>query len=364
MIDTIILLLSSSDYNISHPERFIPSADWALNKSRSNIGIVSKQNPTAKELRSGNYKPRLTLSNRLNIHGRQEIMLKLEFSLPKLFFGNNLNELRLKDFAPLMEKLAAILQIMGVVTTTQALAQAPVAAIHYSKNIILTDGSTPHFFISKIKEANIKLSLDTNQTHYRNDGHSFRWHCKSYQVVFYDKIRELEKEGLSRQKLSKRFGKRKKLEILRIEAQLNKRQKIKQLFQTLGIKSDLTLKNIFKPATSKKVLLYYLDEIERRRPVLLDYKASDKALLAALFVHNPDMKQKQIFQVYGLKKALEVVNLRELRNMFGKQAERNWYRLMEDVQKVKLPTLQSPFGVVREQLVKFKVIKHQFFNQG
>ncbi len=46
---------------------------------------------------------------------------------------------------------------------------------------------------SKIKEANIKLSLDTNQTDYRNEGHSYKWHCNAYEVVFYDKIKDLEK---------------------------------------------------------------------------------------------------------------------------------------------------------------------------
>ena len=45
----------------------------------------------------------------------------------------------------------------------------------------------------KIKEANIKLLLDTNQTDYRNEGHSYKWHCNSYEVVFYDKIKDLEK---------------------------------------------------------------------------------------------------------------------------------------------------------------------------
>lgn len=108
-------------------------------------------------------------------------------------FGNNFDELRLKDFPAVSNKLLATLQTMGIATTAAALAKAPVTTIHYSKNIALTDGSTPHFFISKIKESNITFSLDVNQTDYRNDGHSFKWHCNSYEVVFYDKIHDLMK---------------------------------------------------------------------------------------------------------------------------------------------------------------------------
>ena len=37
------------------------------------------------------------------------------------------------------------------------------------------------------------MSLDVNQTDYRNEGHSYKWHCNSYEIVFYDKIKDLEK---------------------------------------------------------------------------------------------------------------------------------------------------------------------------
>lgn len=86
---------------------------------------------------------------------------------------------------------------MGVITTLESLQEAPVSAVHYSKNICLTDGSTPHYYINKIKEANIQVSLDTNQMDYRNEGHSYKWHANSYEVAFYDKIRALEKGQVS-----------------------------------------------------------------------------------------------------------------------------------------------------------------------
>lgn len=370
MIDTIVLALSKDMFTISEPDKFVPSARWALNENgRFFLGIQSKQNPTKKELLQGIYKPRLTLSHRINSLGKNEISLKVELSLPKLFWGNNFDELRYKDFAPLLQKLTTVLQQMGVMATPDILAQAPLSAIHYSKNIILTDGSIPYHFISKIKEANIKLSLDVNQTDYRNDGHSYKWHCNSYEVVFYDKIKDLEKAKQSSKRslekdsaiqlsLMDTFKNRKKLEVLRMEVRLNKRQKIKALLKTLDIKSDLSFKSLFKPAISRKILLHYIDEFESKRSSLLDYKpANDKALLAALIMNNPELSTTKILQMFGLKKALESVTIRELRGMFSQYNQRSWYRLMADVNKTRLPISKNIFGLIREHLVKFNAIK-------
>lgn len=195
---------------------------------------------------------------------------------------------------------------------------------------------------------------------------SYKWHCNSYEVVFYDKIKELEqtkcgakrtieKDGLLQLKLLDRLAHRHKLEILRMEVRLNKRQKIRQLCGKLSIKTDLTFKSLFKSAIAKKVLLHYLDEIESKRPAILDNKAkSDEALLAALCIHNPELGPKQVLQMLGLKRALEILTPRELRVLFAKFHKRSWYRLMADAKKVKLPIANSPFAIVREQIERFK----------
>lgn len=366
MIDTIALTLTSNLFKITQPEKFKPSAAWILADQSRASSTQSKQNPSKKELTQGVYKPRLTLSKRISHTGGREIMLKIELSLPKLMFGNNFDELRLKDFMPIVSELVDVLSAMGVIVDPLVLAQAPVAAIHYSKNIALTDGSTPHYFINKIKEANIKLSLDVNQTQYRNDGHSYRWHCNSYEVAFYDKIRELEiarqsskrsmeKDSALQLSMLNRFRERKMLEILRMEVRLNKRDKMKHLFKKMGIKNDLTFKSLFKPTIAKKVLLHYLDELESRRPLLLDYRpTSERALMADLIFNNPDLNAKQIFQLFGLRQALNYMTLRELRAMLSRGSKRGWYRLMGLVNKVKLPTAQDPFVGIRKSLVAFK----------
>ena len=164
MIDTIVLTLSKSMYYINDPDRFEPSARLILD-DKSSLGgrgyIPAKQNPTRTALKNGYYKPRLTLTNRFNHTGRREATLKVELSLPKLLFGNNFDELKDSDFEAVTALLKSRLKDMGVMVWEKFLLEAPVSAIHYSKNIPLTDGTTPHYLISKIKEAKIaKLSFN------------------------------------------------------------------------------------------------------------------------------------------------------------------------------------------------------------
>lgn len=370
MIDTIALLLNKDAFHISKPELFQPSAAWAFVPYATPY-TTSKQNPSKPELRKRIYKPRLTLSNRINHRGNREIILKIELSLPKLLFGNNFQELHYKDFKTLVNKLVATLDSMGISTTAQSLATAQITAIHYGKNIALTDGSTPYHYINKIKEANIKLTLDVNQTDYRNEGLCYRWHCNSYEVLFYDKIRELEYSNKrSKQTIEKDnelqvallplLRKRgKKFEVLRMEVRLTKRAKMKQLFAKLGIKTDLTFKKLFKPAISKKILLHYLDELESRRPLLLNYKPrNDQELLAQLVLNNRDLGPKQIFQLFGLKKAMDMIDIRDIRIMFAHCQPRSWYRLMADLNEAKLPEdIQNPLARLRVEIERFKEVQ-------
>ena len=239
------------------------------------------------------------------------------------------------------------------------IALADVSVVHYGKNIKLTDGSTPYHYIKKIQESCVPHSLDANRTDFRNDGHSFKWHCNSYEVVFYDKIKDLEKAKISNKRalekdnegqlhLLEKFTKRKKVEYLRMEVRLNKRAKMKQLFAKLGIKADLTFKKLFKPAISKAVLCHYINELEKRRSPLLDLKIiDDKALLADLIVNNPDMSPKQIMQVFGMKKALESYSMGELQRMLRKYEARKWISLFKIMKIIKLPAQSSIFRVLR-----------------
>ena len=362
MLDTIRLTLSKHMFWIMDKTYFQKETQNAL---RGYFTLV--QNPTKSELKNGIYKPRLTMTKRFNTTGRHEATLAIEFSAPKLLYGNNFDELTENDFTPVIELLQSKLKEMGVGVFTSILENAPVSVIHYSKNIPLTDGTTPHYLISKIKEANISLALDVNQTDYRNDGHSYKWHSNSYEVAFYDKLKDLEMAKRTEKravendndiqlKLFETFKARKIFEVMRIEVRLNKRQKMGQLFRTLGIQSELTLKNLFSPVLAQQVLLHYLDELEGKRLPMLDYPTV-KSYFVDLTVSNPSFKFKKKVFLCGLKHLLESMPARELRAMGNNESERGWYRMMAEAKDVSLPSTKSPFAVVRKHLMLFNPLK-------
>ena len=107
MIDTVVLLIPWEDFKIMDYGTFSPSARGMFEPpyyslSRGSFNCI--QYPTKSDLIEGNYKPRLTLSKRL-VCGGYSIALKIEFSAPKLLFGNNFEELKDNDFEAVVIKL-------------------------------------------------------------------------------------------------------------------------------------------------------------------------------------------------------------------------------------------------------------------
>lgn len=363
MLDTIKLTLDKSMIAFIEKDLFQKETQ---NASRGYFKLV--QNPTKTELKNGIYKPRLTLTNRFNTSGQRGLTLSIEFSVPKLLYGNNFDELTDNDFPAVVEKLEIVLKTMGIRVFHELLLSAPISAIHYSKNIPLTDGTTPHYLISKIKEANISLALDVNQTDYRNDGHSYKWHSNSYEIAFYDKIKDLEAAKKSDKRAIEEDNllqlhlfedlQKKRLEVFRMEVRLNSRQKMKQLFATVGIETNLTFHSLFSVSNSQKVLMHYISELEKQRPQILDYQAtSAKTLLADIIINNPKLGILKTLQLFGLKQAIDAITLRELRAMFGNYKDRSWYRLISEAKAIKLPSLKSPLGILQENLTQFEPLK-------
>src|SRR5262249_9425762 len=102
MLDTVVLTLDRRQFEVLQPERFSPSAKGLLVPpyyplgARGNFACV--QNPTKADLQGGRYLPRLTLAKR-KIPSGFALTLRIEFSAPKLVFGNNFDELESCDFA-------------------------------------------------------------------------------------------------------------------------------------------------------------------------------------------------------------------------------------------------------------------------
>lgn len=337
------------------------------NATRGYFTLV--QNSTKSELLNGIYKPKLTLTKRFNFSGRFEPTLSIEASLPKLVYKNNFDELIDADFKYVAETLQKRLKEMGISVFWEVLINAPISSVHFSKNIPLTDGTTPYHYIKKISEGNYKLSVHTDKANYRDDGQLFKLHVNSWELAFYDKLKELdlakksdkgseESDNAIQLGLFNKLTTLKPFEVFRMEARLNTRAKIKRVLKEIGTNDELTFKGLFSSKLSKAVLLYFLDYIEKTRPKLLDYKPREpKSLLPDIIINNPDFSPRKQVMLYGLKQAIDTYGMRELRNMFGKQKNREWYRFVDESKEINLPKTPDVFQILRKHLMLFEPLK-------
>ena len=375
MIDTIVLTLNQKMFTITDHDRFEPSTKGLFDGTYGLGGrgyIACKQNPTPSELKAGIYKPRLTLTKRLN-SGIYQTMMKIEFSAPKLLFNNNFDELEEGDFDSLITTIQQKLKEMGVLVFSSFLTNTPVSAIHYSKNIPLTDGSSPYMYLKEIQKANINLRLDFNQSDFRNEGHSLKFRTNSFEVAFYDKIKDLERAKISEKRAIEednfiqmglfdniqRYRRQKSFEVLRMEIRLNQKQKIRQVLKKIGLEVEPTFQNLFKKEIAKRVLLYHLNQIEDAYPKVLYFKPkSAKDFIAQFTIDNPQTKLKDPFTAFGFYKALEEIPTREIRELLKKYPKRAWYRFYEEINNFIYPKTSIPiFGTIRNSINEFKPLK-------
>ena len=232
---TIVLVLDQNHFEISKHDKFSPSTIGLFKPPFVRLGAHSHykcyQNPIKADFEAGNYKPRLTITKRMSGKGFP-ITLRVEFSIPKLLYGNNFAEVADDDFTGIIKKLRDKLEEMGVYATIFQLRRAEVSAIHYSKNIILEEFMTSSMIINELKKINLTKRLDLSNTDFRNEGNVLHYHANSYEVVFYDKMKDMQQSLTSEKRaienynafqldLFKSFASKKHLEVMRAKL-LNK----------------------------------------------------------------------------------------------------------------------------------------------
>lgn len=362
MLDTIAINLQRNEFTIRHPERFTPHAG-ALANPLFGGGIVKFiYNPTKKEKAQG-YLPRLTLFKKPYGPHSESVWLKIEFSAPKLIFGNNFEELRgIENFENVIAILLESLNRMGLETTCETLIKARVTAIHYSKNIMLDRDTPCHLLIQTLGKADMNGRLDISQSVFRNGGQMAKYHASTYEISLYDKVKDLEQV--------RKFGSRRgmetdydcqidlfkgqiKPEVLRFEVRLTSK-KLKSLLGTLGIKRDMTLKNLFCANLSRAVLLHYWDTITNGLYLMNIETKSCEKLTDKIRDKFPTKRPNSVLALMGFVIACQQMGGRGAKLML-RLNDSQFYRLKADAQKLeqdhKCPRFRA-LSIIRKQLVE------------
>ncbi len=340
MIDTIIISIPKSAVkNAIDPSNV--SLGWAQ-QAQTNYYSKFIKNPSKRDIESGFYFPRLTGINR-SINGVIDAFIKVEFSIPKLIYLNNLDEVSENDFDQIINTLKDRLLTMGIFVQEKYLRRAPVTAVHYSKNILLANGYTSQFVLSELNKIDVRKSFDLTKTRFMNDGESFCIYANSHSFVIYDKIADLKKylkksidkdQTKYQKSLFDSIDKKDLYEVLRLEIRISQKRKLNSLFKKLGLKENPTFEDAFKISISKTVVQYYWNTlINNNSGLLFGSFIGPKDILKQIFIANPKLKSKQAVYFAGLISMTKDGNgMRELRSILGKYSDdRTWYRTKEDI---------------------------------
>ena len=342
MIDTIAITFEKDQFEILEPDLFSPSArmmEAPPNRIGRNGCVRCFQNPSKEDLARGIYRPRFTLTKRIARGGYAEY-LRAEFSLPKLLFGNNFEEDGLENttghsafFAN--EALATGIKILPFQVTNSKL-----SAVHYSKNFVFTDYTTSSMVLRQLSKLNLNSRLDLNKTDYRNNGHALRYHANSYEIVFYDKIKDLMQSRISERRaiesdnsiqLDLLHHLPKPFEVLRMEARLNSRAKIKRLCHKLGIEPPLTFTDALNQKTSQTILLHFWNQIMSEAKWLQFEKQRPEELLQEIVKNNPNIRPSTALQMLGLITATDTIGIRGIKSILGKTAAATLKRMQSNM---------------------------------
>ena len=355
MIDTVTLRLDEVQFKIIDPSRFSPDATRLLDP-RTNLGQQGYLDSIQNHPLTG-Y-PKLKLRRRkLPVYGTR-LFLIIEFSAPKLLYGNNLFEVGDSVFSDLACLLSSILEDMSVYTSVENIVQAVVIKVHYSKNVILPDTAIPHTVIQLIKRSDFNARYKSMHTEYANGGDSLRYRTNEFEVILYDKKKELlsdhSTKGLEKFLLGD-------FEVLRIECRLNSRRKIEN---TLNLKStENTFRNIFEISQSKFVVNDTWQKLISSMHSLLSSEITLESELVSFLLSHPRTSVQTALASCMYDQLSAKVGLQELRNIVEKTRSRQAWYTLKSRQKYYHASNQYPKAInhISEALEQFSLINSNTF---
>ena len=271
MIDTIKIRLPLKDGPYKNDDEFYPTPLREIMYFSSQTHIATIFNPGKKLANNTKYTPTYIGEKILANNGLGAgYYLGVEVSLPKLMFGNNVEELSpgkdsLKSIVSALRK--AINRDVGLKYTEEEILSSGVAKLHIGKNFQFDDPGAPTVIVNAIRKSRADRICDNNETKYENNGYSFRFHTNKRETIYYDKKSDLlqslkspkraidntttddirEEDSPIHELLSDNFS-----GVLRLEVRLNDRKHIRKAFPPIS--DDLSFKNVFLNANIMQCL--------------------------------------------------------------------------------------------------------------
>lgn len=298
MIDTMRAVIPYNRISITNPKRF--GGELELQAFEGYTEKSMNNNPTDEDIRDYDYMPRMTLiSSKYGICNSHK-NLYIECSLPKILFGNSIEELDDNDFDEMILSLRTKMDLMGVYSLAEDIKNAYVQRVDCSKNFIID--TNPLFVIKCLSKIKHDSRLEFRHRDYQNGGKSITWSAEKYHMSVYDKLEEIKNcfqfdAGLLNDE--HRNGKdiynylrSQNKYILRYEICL-KRDKLEEFCK------KATLKNVFNAEFSKNVLSRYIPNMNRQLKTFNINTEDIAVMLDAIRAVYPGKTENSVMSLLG-----------------------------------------------------------------
>ncbi|MBR3138317.1 hypothetical protein IKG41_03205 [Candidatus Saccharibacteria bacterium] len=374
MIDTIVLSLNSTQFRLTEEiyDKFTPNARGLFESPFYNFGggkvICCHLNPSREDKKLGHYLPRLKLIKAIRAGGAV-IDLLVEFSAPKLLFGNNFDELKDSDFSSVVSKLAKKLSDMGVITQKTDIETARALRVHFGKNVVLTNYTTASEIISELAKVNITTRRQSDTRTYKNYGETLHFFNNSNGIAIYNKKKELERSRVSEKTLIENdnycqlslldlFEQHRPFEVVRIETRYNSRRAIKAILAKVGEDSDkICFNELFNIELARKILRYEFGRIAETNLGLSEAVATaPEEFIKDLNINNPETKPNQKLIALAIHELIKDTGCREIRNLI-QATPTQWSRITKIIDNIVFTKHKnSAFDVISRAIEEFEPI--------
>lgn len=266
--------------------------------------------------------------------------LKITFSCPKLIWGHSFEEVDDNHFPEIITTLKDKLLDMCVLISEDALSNAIVHTLHYSKNIKFPSQNEARIFLNRLSKVSFNAWFENNAKTYSNDGKAVRFHTDTFEIVFYLKYYDVletgnRSVGRNTTKQEKEIAKKHLKEgnippVVRIELRFNgKRSVCNHLKTSLGIeKQNWKFKEVYNIQRCLNTLIYYWNKIISD-PINRTYlsETSDEDICEKLLSQFSEEATRKIFiEGAGLFYFIKTLGVTRFKStVFEKQNYKAWF---------------------------------------
>lgn len=245
----------------------IPMARVQMNKEEFQLSETNTTTGWCKYIReiTDEEKDRYGYFPSIEVHSYGNITngyLTLRFSAPRLIYGSNLFEIEENDFDKVVKALIDKLRFAGISVLEKDIRNAVIWECHTCQDFNMNNTIGVAQTLQNFNKLLFSKKLDNSITEYLHDdiekgnlieGKKFGLMCKSYEVCFYDKYKQICQDQKSREfaeSIKKQTGID---EVLRFEYRLYNSASVKKALADCGMSRNLTFEQIFKREVVKKL---------------------------------------------------------------------------------------------------------------